>query len=165
MCRHSPVLTWFFNLLPPRHVLLQPSHYKQWSYFDLYLLFVFLPLITEITRWSHTRKRQEHAHSFLIFLILRVLPPRDQFREPSRSLKQYQIREGANNGPVEPALGDEGGPEVEQDPDGLLGGEVGVPAVGPHADCVEATIEVFAVEAGGDFGGCLVGLFGFLVFY
>lgn len=37
-------------------------------------------------------------------------------------------------------------------------------AVGPHADCVEAAVKVFAVEAGGDFGGVLVGFLGFLVF-
>ena len=46
----------------------------------------------------------------------------------------------------------------------MLGGEVGVPAVGPHVTCVEAAVEVFAVEIGRGFGGFLVRSLGSLVF-
>lgn len=53
---------------------------------------------------------------------------------------------------------------VEYHPDGLLGGEIGVPAPGPEAGDVEAAVEVFAEVFRGDFGGFLVFFLGVLIF-
>ena len=130
----------------------------------LLILLLLLPLITEVSRWARRRKRQEHPHALLILLVLGIFPRADQLRKPRRCLEQQQIAGWPHNGPVNPAFGDEGAPQVEEDPDGLLGGEVRVPAVGPHVGRVEAAVKVFAVEGRWDFGGFLVGFFGFLVF-
>lgn len=57
------------------------------------------------------------------------------------------------------------GPEVEADPDGLLGCEVGMAAVGPETGGVEAAVKVGAVVVFGYLGGFFVGLLGGLVVY
>lgn len=53
---------------------------------------------------------------------------------------------------------------VQDYPDGLFGGEVGVARPGPEACDGEAAVEVCLKEfvVGGDFGGFLVGLFSLL---
>ena len=54
-------------------------------------------------------------------------------------------------------------PEVEANPDGLLGCEIGMAAVGPETGGVEASLEVGAAVVVGYASGLLVGLFGGLV--
>lgn len=57
-------------------------------------------------------------------------------------------------------MGDVAGPLVQHDPDGLLGGEVGVPAPGPQAGRVEAAVQVGPGVGWWWGGGFEVGLFG-----
>lgn len=80
-------------------------------------------------------------------------------------MEQYQIREGAEDGPIDVRGCDVAAPLVKDDPDGLLGGEVRVAGPGPETGRVETAIEIGAFEFWGDFGGFLVLLFGVLVLY
>ena len=120
------------------------------------------PLIPKATRQIRAQPRHELPHSRLILPVLGILPGGDLLGQPRRALEECEVGHGSDERPVEVGVRDVAGPLVQHDPDGLLGGEVGVPAPGPEARGVEAAVEVLAVVFWGDLPGFLVGLFGAL---
>lgn len=124
------------------------------------LLRLHLPHPTLLFHNRHINRsrqiRQKLRHQPLINLILRVLLRRNQFREPRARLKQKQIRQRPTKRPVIVTKRLKAAPLVQDDPDGLLGDEVGVPGVGEHAAGAEAAVQLCAVPAEGHFGGRLV---------
>jgi hypothetical protein len=92
----------------------------------------------------------------LIVAVLGVLAGRDELRQPRRALEQEDEERGPDAGPAVQRLGREAAPLVEEEPDGLLGGEVGVSAVPPQARREEASVEVGLLEAPRDLGRVFV---------
>ena len=78
--------------------------------------------------------------------------------QPGAALEQGDVGASAGEGPVQIGVALEGRPLVEQDPDGLLGGEVWVARPRPQARDDEAAVQVrravFAI--GGHFGRLLI---------
>lgn len=65
--------------------------------------------------------RHEFPNSLLIQLVIRILPSSDQLCKPRASLKQTQICCSPQAGPVVFRSCCPAGPDVERDPNGLLG--------------------------------------------
>ena len=85
-------------------------------------------------------RRGKHAHEALVLGVLGVLARRDELGQPGRALEEHDEERGARAGPVVQRLGGVAAPLVEDKPDGLLGREVGVPAVGPEASADEPAV-------------------------
>lgn len=92
----------------------------------------------------------EFTYSLLVFLVVWVFLAADALGEPGTGLEQDQVRDGADGGPVVQAIGSPTAPLVQDDPDTLLGEEVGVSAVVPQAGGAEAPIHVGASVSNGD---------------
>jgi hypothetical protein len=103
--------------------------------------------------------RNTPSNPLLVQLVIRVLASGNVLRQRNASSKDTQVRNRARDSPVEPAAGGVRRPNVERDPDGLLGGEVGVTRELPETSGVEAAVELSARVSGLRFGGALV--FGF----
>lgn len=85
--------------------------------------------------------RQEHAHALLVEFVLGIFARADLFCQRCASLEHGQIRNDPADGPVPPdVVRGNATPRVEQHPNGLFGGEVGVSAVFPQSRCDKATI-------------------------
>ncbi len=129
------------------------SHWTQPSAYSLALATLLLLTLLELARPNNLRialrrpvrgqrGRQEHAHGVLVALVLRVLAGADELRQPGRPLEEEAQRGGADAGPAVQRVGGVAAPLVQGEPDQLLGGAVGVPAVGPEPRGYKATLEV-----------------------
>ena len=101
---------------------------------------------------SREARGGKHAHAALILAVLRVLARRDELGQPGRALEEHDEERRPHAGPVVQRLGGVAAPLVEDEPDGLLGREVGVSAVSPEARADEAAVQVGLLEAARDLG-------------
>lgn len=99
----------------------------------------------------HPNTRHEHGDLLPILLVLGVLARRDELSEPRRTLEQRNETARTEETPVIEGVGGEASPLIEHEPDGLLGEEVGVTAVGEEAGGVEAALEFGLGVAVADF--------------
>lgn len=108
------------------------------------------------------RFRNKHGHTLLVLLVLIVFARTNQLRKPRRRLKQEQVAKRARKSPIVQRKSLVAAPLVEEEPECLFCGEVGVAGVSPETGGYEAAFEVFAGPVGGDFGVVLVVFFGIL---
>lgn len=104
--------------------------------------------------------RQKPSNSLLVKLVLGVLASGNVLSQRRAARENAQVRQRAGSSPVPPAASAVRGPHVQSDPDGLLGGEVGVAREFPEAGGVEAAVELGARVAWLRLCGALVGGFG-----
>lgn len=102
--------------------------------------------------------REEPADLLLVLSILGIFAGGNSLREDRRALEQHDQGNSAKTGPVVQAVGSVAAPLVEDKPEGLLGKEVGMPAVCPHAGSEETAVELFLLPAFGDLGSLVVQL-------
>jgi hypothetical protein len=106
------------------------------------------------------KARQEPSNFLLVNLVLGVLASRNILSQGCATSEDAQVCQRTSSSPVPPAASAVRGPRIQRDPDGLLGGEVGVTRERPETGCVEAAVELRARVAWLRFGGALVGGFG-----
>jgi hypothetical protein len=128
---------------------------------NLPLLLLFLLTLGQLTGSDNTglalgsfvgphRLWNEHANLLLIRLVLWILAGRDDFGQPSGALEQEDERSRAHNGPAVQRVGGVTAPLVQEEPDALLGKEVGVSGVGPEPGGEKAPVERAPGIAHGD---------------
>lgn len=108
--------------------------------------------------------RHEGGDLVLVVLVLGILSGADEFGQPGRALEEHHEGARSDEGPAAHDAGGEATPLVEDEPDQLLGGEVGMTAVGPETGSDEAAVEVGLGVAVGDLGILEVLVFDGLVF-
>lgn len=115
-------------------------------------LAILLPVLSKDTR-------NTPPDPLLVQLVLGVLASRNVLGQRNAASENAQVGYRTRNSPVPPAASGVRSPDVESDPDGLLGGEVGVARELPETGGVEAAVELGARVAWLRFGGALVGGF------
>ena len=107
--------------------------------------------------------RYELANTLLVRLVLWVLSSRDTLGQPSATLEQEQVTDGAKESPIHQSTTLEACPLVERNPDSLLGCKVGVARVSEQTTGVETAVEVTLLVSRGYFGGISVRILGGLI--
>lgn len=86
--------------------------------------------------------RQTPPNPLLIQLVLGILASRNVLGQGNASSENAQVCDRTGNSPIPPTASSVRSPDIESNPDGLLGGEVGVARELPQSSGVEAAVEL-----------------------
>lgn len=112
----------------------------------------------------HRQAGDEAADTSLVVTVFRILAGTDGLGELDTALEDEEQAKNAEASPLDEGLGAVAVPQVQSEPDGLLGGEVGVARQRPQAGDSESTLQILGGELilvlARDTGGVLVFVLG-----
>ena len=112
----------------------------------LSLCLASLLLVASLVSGLDGEARNEPSHTGLIFTVLGILAGADRLSERGATLEDEEVADDSETSPLEVVSGAVAVPEVQDQPEGLLGGEVGVTGKRPETADDESALQILGAE-------------------
>ena len=112
----------------------------------LSLCLASLLLVATLVSGLDGKARNEPAHTGLILTVLGILAGANRLSQWGATLEDQEVSDDSKTSPLEIVFGAVAVPEVQGQPEGLLGGEVGVAGKRPETADDESALQILRAE-------------------
>ena len=112
----------------------------------LSLCLASLLLVATLVSGLDGKARNEPAHTGLILTVLGILAGANRLSQWGATLEDQEVADDSKTSPLEIVFGAVAVPEVQGQPEGLLGGEVGVAGKRPETADDESALQILRAE-------------------